>query len=131
MCNKEESQKILNSKEENMKTLAENIRKLGPEIVVLTDGPNGAYMLNNKDFWFIEKFPDEQPPYERTGAGDAFSSTFVSALALGKTPEEALRCGPVNSMSVVQYIGAQEGLLSRTKLEEYLEKSPNYRPRKI
>ncbi len=131
LCNKEESQRILNSKEEDMKILAENIRELGPEIVVLTDGPNGAYMLNNKNLWFIEKFPDEHPPYERTGAGDAFSSTFVSALALGKTPEEAFRCGPVNSMSVVQYIGAQEGLLSRAKLEEYLEKSPGYQPKKI
>ncbi|HEY4527710.1 MAG TPA: hypothetical protein VJL09_01565 [Candidatus Paceibacterota bacterium] len=45
---------------------------------------------------------------------------------------EALRWAPVNSMSVVQYVGAREGLLTREKLEEYLAKAPpDYKPRKI
>lgn len=131
LCNKEEAQRILVSKEEDIKKLAKSIQELGPEIILLTDGPKGATMLNDNEFWFIEQFPDEKAPYERTGAGDAFSSTFVAALALGKTPEEALRYGPVNSMNVVQYIGAQEGLLTLAKLEEYLEKSPDYQPKKI
>jgi hypothetical protein len=35
-------------------------------------------------------------------------------------------------MSVVQYIGAQEGLLTQEQLEEYLKKAPeNYVPKKI
>ena len=89
-------------------------------------------MNDGKNTYFMPTYPDEKPPYERTGAGDAFSSTFVSALALGKTPLEALLWGPVNSMSVVQYIGAQEGLLSREKLEKYLKTAPeNYRPQKL
>ena len=29
-------------------------------------------------------------PFDRTGAGDAFASTIVSALALGKSMDEAL-----------------------------------------
>ena len=37
--------------------------------------------------------------------------------------------GPVNSMSVVQQIGARAGLLTRERLEEYLAKAPeDYRP---
>ncbi|MEK7614432.1 MAG: carbohydrate kinase family protein [Patescibacteria group bacterium] len=131
ISNKEEAQKILETKESNISNLLNNMRKLGPEIVIITDGPSGAYMLNEGVAWFIPPYPDEKPPYERTGAGDAFSSTFVSALALGKTPEEALPWGPVNSMSVVQYVGAQEGLLSREKIEDYLAKSPDYQPKKI
>jgi bifunctional ADP-heptose synthase (sugar kinase/adenylyltransferase) len=55
---------------------------------------------------------------------DAFSSTVVAALALGKTFEEAMMWGPINAMSVVQKIGAQEGLLSRTEMEQYLENAP-------
>ena len=67
-----------------------------------------------------------------TGAGDSFASTFTSALALGKSIPEALMWGPVNSMSVVQYIGAQEGLLSRSQLEKFLREAPdNYKPRQI
>jgi sugar/nucleoside kinase (ribokinase family) len=53
-------------------------------------------------------------------------------LALGKTLPEALMWGPINSMSVVQHVGAQEGLLTREKLEEYLADAPaDYRPQKI
>ena len=66
----------------------------------------------------------KKEPLDRTGAGDAFSSTFTSALANGKSLEDALLWGPINSMSVVQYVGAQKGLLSREKLEEYLKNAP-------
>jgi sugar/nucleoside kinase (ribokinase family) len=101
-------------------------------MVVLSDGPNGAYLYMNDGLWKMPLYPDIAPPLERTGAGDAFSSTFVSALALGKTPLEAFAWGPINSMSVVQEIGAQKGLLSRDKLEEYLAKAPaDYKAKKI
>ena len=46
------------------------------------------------------------------------------ALASGKSIPEALSWGPINSMSVVQYIGAQKGLLSREKLEKHLTQAP-------
>ncbi len=105
--------------------LSEGIHDLGPKIVVLSDGPNGAYLYWNDELWHLPIYPDIAPPHERTGAGDAFSATFTAALALGKTPLEAFTWGPVNSMSVVQHIGAQEGLLSREKLEEYLINAPD------
>ena len=43
---------------------------------------------------------------------------------MGKDLKEALLWGPINSMSVVQYVGAQEGLLTREKIEEYLQNAP-------
>jgi hypothetical protein len=37
--------------------------------------------------------------------------------------------GPVNSMSVVQFVGAQKGLLSQEKIQEYIKKAPgDYQP---
>ena len=77
-------------------------------------------------------YPDPAPPVDRTGAGDSFSSTFTAAIALGKTPAEALSWGPINSMSVVQYIGAQAGLLTMEQLQKYLREAPDfYKPEKI
>jgi sugar/nucleoside kinase (ribokinase family) len=74
-------------------------------------------------------YPDPKPPYERTGAGDAFASTFVAALIKGNTIEGALQLAPINSMSVVQYVGAQAGLLSETELNQLLQKAPEwYKP---
>jgi hypothetical protein len=45
-------------------------------------------------------------------------------MVLGMPFVEALRYGPVNSMNVVQYMGAQAGLLSKEKIEEYLKNAP-------
>lgn len=77
-------------------------------------------------------YPDPKPPRQRTGAGDAFASTFTSALALGKTPLEALQWAPVNSMWVVQFVGAQIGLLTQDGIQSWLQKAPaDYKPRAI
>ena len=132
ICNLQEAQKILNTKEDNAVALAKMIAGLGPKIVVITDGRKGAHTYDGENVWFMPLYPDLKLPYERTGAGDAFSSTFVAGLAMGKSIEEALMMAPVNSMSVVQKIGAQAGLLTMTQLEEYLKKAPvSYKPSKI
>lgn len=136
-CNFEEAKRILkplrdDAQNAEIKDLLKMIMELGPKIVVITDGPNGAYVYDGKDMWHAPMYPDQGEVIDRTGAGDSFSSTFTSALALGKNPDEALRWAPINSMSVVQYLGAQEGLLSREKLEEYLKKAPEkYKTKKI
>jgi sugar/nucleoside kinase (ribokinase family) len=69
-------------------------------------------------------YPDPKPPLERTGAGDSFSSTTVAAIALGQDLSAALQWGSINSMSVVQEVGAQKGLLTRSQIEAYLQKAP-------
>lgn len=131
-CNKEEAQRITESSEEDIKKLMQMLHAKGPKIVSVSDGPKGAYASDGTNMWSMQTYPDPKPPYERTGAGDAFSGTFTAALALGKSVPEALRWGPVNSMSVVQQIGARAGLLTRSQLEEYLAKAPeDYKPKPI
>ncbi len=132
-CNKEEAQQILNSTTNDIPTLIREFKTLGPKMPVITDGPNGAYVVDEDDqAWHMPMYPDPAPPVDRTGAGDSFSSTFTAAIALGMTPAEALSWGPVNSMSVVQHIGAQAGLLTREQLLKYLEQAPeDYKPKKV
>jgi len=131
-CNLEEAEKILEIENRDVLTLSKGIKALGPKIVVISDGPNGAYLYYNDELWHNPIYPDIAPPIDRTGAGDAFSSTITCAIALGKTPLEAFSWGPINSMSVVQQIGAQAGLLTREKLEEYLKNAPeDYKPKKV
>lgn len=137
-CNKEESQRILETNEGDIKKLLKAMAELGPKIVVITDGPKGAYSYDSStllttggpEMLFMPPYPDPKPPLERTGAGDAFSSTFTIALALGKSVREALMWAPINPMSVVQQIGARAGLLTRPQLEEFLKNAPaNYEPK--
>lgn len=131
-CNKEEAQRILGNTEQDIKKLLTGMHGLGPKIVVITDGPDGAYVSDGKEVWHGPMYPDPAPPVDRTGAGDSFASTFTSALVLEKGIDEALMWAPVNSMSVVQDVGAQRGLLKREKLEDYLRNAPaDYKPTKI
>ncbi len=132
-CNLEEAQIILkvdthSTEGKHIPTLLKKLRDLGPKLPVITDGPHGAYTFVTVDG--VEKvvhvpiFPDIAPPQERTGAGDAFASTFSAAIALGKNPIEALQWGSINSMNVCQKVGAQAGLLSRSAVELYLKNPP-------
>lgn len=137
VCNVEEAGIILGEKigtkdVPEVKGLLSKMAALGPRTVLITDGPKGAYAFDSSSFWFMPPYPDPKSAYERTGAGDAFASTFVSALILGKSVTEALEWAPINSMSVVQQVGAQKGLLSRAKLEADLLNAPSdYEPKQI
>ncbi len=131
-CNVEEARQILKTDKTDVPELLEGIRNLGPNIAVITDGPKGAYASGPDGTWFMPIYPDPKPPVDRTGAGDSFSSTFTCALALGRSIPEALSWGPINSMSVVQYVGAQEGLLTQEALTEHLNQAPtDYKPQQI
>lgn len=125
-CNKEEAARILDKKSTDVRTLTEGIATRGPKIVCITDGPKGAYAYDAEtgELWKVPMYPDPKPPIDRTGAGDAFASTFTAMLAKGKTIEEALLYAPINSMSVAQGVGAQKGLLTQEQLDDYLTKAP-------
>ncbi|MFT7557585.1 MAG: ribokinase [Planctomycetota bacterium] len=138
-CNVEEAEKILGpvigidpitdkrettTRKQFTLFLMQEMSKLGPDTVCITDGPDGAYAYDGAHAWYMPTYPDPAPPVDRTGAGDSFSSTFTSALALGNDIPTALSWGPINSMSVVQHVGAQEGLLTKEQLLEYLADAP-------
>ncbi len=124
VCNVEEAQRILNEATRDVSVLMKKMHELGPKIVCITDGPDGAFTSDGTKAYFMPIYPDPKPPVERTGAGDAFASTFATALAMGESVETALTWAPINSMNVVQYVGAQKGLLTKTELLEWLAKAP-------
>lgn len=132
VLNKEEATLVGGGDINNIHDQFDKLHALGPEVVCITDGPNGAFASSPEGRFFIPIYPDIAPPYERTGAGDAYASTFTAAIMRGKSLQEAMMWGPINSMNVVQYPGAQEGLLSEQQLLAYLEKAPGwYKPQPI
>jgi sugar/nucleoside kinase (ribokinase family) len=130
ILNREEAVKVGGGKHEDVHNLLDHLHELGPKVVVITDGPDGAYGSDGMQRLKMPLYPDVAPPVDRTGAGDAFASTFVAAAAKGLSLEDALRWAPINSMSVVQKVGAQAGLLSEKDLLTYLHNAPdNYKPK--
>ena len=126
LMNREEAMDVTGLPYDSIKNLANGLHELGPEIVVITDGPHGSYVSAEGKLLTIPNYPDPQPPLERTGAGDAFASTFVAAIAGGEPVETALSWAPINSMSVVQQVGAQAGLLSKDVLLQHLANAPEW-----
>lgn len=132
ILNREEAVHVTGGSYDNINDLIDRFHGLGPKIVVITDGPAGAYASDGSERFKMPPYPDPKQPYERTGAGDAFASTFVASLIKGNTIEGALQWAPINSMNVVQNVGAQKGLLGETQIEEYLKNAPEwYKPEKF
>ncbi len=126
--NKEEAQEILNTDSHDEKELLDGLQKINSKTVIMTDGSKGCFLKYDGVYFFMPAYPDIAAPFERTGAGDAFFSTFIAYLAKGFDEKHAITRAPINSMSVVQQIGAQRGLLTDEKINEYLEKAPeNYK----
>lgn len=129
ILNREEAVIVGGGNHANVHDLINKLHALGPKIVVVTDGPDGAYVSDGMTYLKMPIYPDIAEPVDRTGAGDAFASTFIAALIKGNTIEGALQWAPINSMSVCQKVGAQAGLLREHELEAYLRKAPKtYKP---
>jgi sugar/nucleoside kinase (ribokinase family) len=100
----------------SIKKFFQEVLKMGPQIVVVTNGCNGVYVATHKEIMF---YPSIKTKIINTvGAGDAFGSCFVASLMLGYSPEEALKNGIVNSASVLEHIGAKPGLLTHDQLKQ-------------
>ena len=78
-------------------------------ITIITDGRQGVHVYNGEEVF--TGIPRRNKAVETTGAGDAFASTFLGALIKKKDIEFAIRAGMANAGSVVEHIGAKEGLL--------------------
>lgn len=130
-CNREEARKLLGLNEDGPESVRQ-FHHLGAKNAIVTNGASGAYICDNEGVVFMPTYPNSEPPIERTGAGDAYVSTFVAALILGKSPREAALWAPINARSVIQFVGAHQGLLTRPALEALLAQAPSdYHPQKI
>lgn len=116
ISNKEEAERILNQENNDIKSILKSIHDLGPKIVIITDRENGAYSYDGNEFLHIDTLADKI--IESTGAGDAFSAGFVSALLKRKGIKDALVWGSINAKSVVLDVGPQRGLLNEIKILE-------------
>lgn len=108
--NLEEAQLLANSKSTDVKKLCNRIHR--PDLtLIITNGPRGAWAHRDGDTWFVR--PTGTKGISRTGAGDAFGSGLVAAIAKGYNLDRALQVGVANAESVIQSYGAKIGILKK------------------
>jgi len=117
--NKDEAERLLNTTNSPVSTLLKNLQFLGPKSVVITDGINGSYAIDEKGT-ISSLGITESEVVERTGAGDAFTTGFIAAYIEEKSFDEAMQWGTLNAASVVGKIGSQPGLLTKDELIKQL-----------
>jgi sugar/nucleoside kinase (ribokinase family) len=132
--NRDEAQKIIGqpptAKPQPPKDLLLALKQMGPEIVSITDGGNGAYAIDGSNTCYSIS-PSPSDGTERTGAGDAYMAAFFAAILEGKDVSEAMRWGTLNSGGVMQHVGAQTGLLTKKQLDKELQENNNLKAESI
>ena len=87
------------------------LKKLGPEIAIITDGKNPVHCIDNKSNHY-KVYPLDVKVVEATGAGDSFASSFLAGIIKTGDIEFSLKLGIVNARSVLKYKGAKSKLLT-------------------
>jgi ribokinase len=110
VLNRSEARLLLGTKSDHIDFLLASLHKLGPKIVIITDGPRGVHAYKGEYVYFIK--PDKIKVISTTGAGDAFASGFLAGYIHHKDIAVALEFGLANAQSVIRYYGAKNRLLN-------------------
>lgn len=106
-ANKEEMQLLVHG--DTLEELARHVLNYVP-VAIVSDGPNGVVATDGKTIVRAGIYEDVKV-IDRTGAGDAFGSGFLSYWAKGKSLKDSVLFASANSTSVVTMIGAKAGIL--------------------
>ena len=120
ILNKKEAQVLLDTQENSLKKLLNELSNLGPNTIIITQGGKRFAALNFNQYYFIT--PPKLEPLCTAGAGDAFASGLLAAIIKGESFKNALELGQLNALSVIQKIGTKEGLLNYKKIEKIKKK---------
>ncbi|KKR10338.1 MAG: PfkB family kinase, nonfunctional [Parcubacteria group bacterium GW2011_GWA2_39_18] len=115
--NQEEASDLTRINYKNEKEIFDELDRLVGGVVVMTKGPRGAVVSDGKNRFSVGIFK-EKKLIDRTGAGDAFASAFVSGFIKTDGIEQSIKWGSANSTSVVEHIGAKEGILKEKDYQD-------------
>lgn len=107
--NREEAMQIVEGSE--LEELTRKLKNYVP-VVIVSDGPNGVMASNGQTIVRAGMYEDV-PVIDRTGAGDAFGSGFLSQWSQGRSLKDSIVFASANSTSVVGKIGAKAGILHK------------------
>jgi len=94
------------------------IRSHGVSNILITDGPEGAYLGTREGLFHCSAIKVEVKG--TVGAGDAYNSTLAVFLASGRSVDDSMKAAAMNAASVISDIDTQTGLLDTQSLEREL-----------
>ncbi|MBU1289800.1 carbohydrate kinase family protein [Patescibacteria group bacterium] len=117
IVNQEEASLLTQVDFKNEEEIFKKLDKLVKGIAVMTKGPEGVVVSDGKKI-YSAGIP-KSGLVDRTGAGDAFSAAFVAGWIEKEDISYAIQLATANATSVVQKMGATNGLLKRGEWGEW------------
>ncbi|MEH6497697.1 MAG: carbohydrate kinase family protein [Sneathiella sp.] len=103
----------------SLEVFVAEVCKLGPKIVLITNGAEGAY-AGTKDG--IEFYPAGKAEVGNTaGAGDSFATTFSAYASVGSDIVTCLKAASANALSVIAAPDTHSGLLTGNDVKEAIK----------
>lgn len=104
----------------SLKHLLEQVKSLGPKIVVITLGNEGSVCFDGNSFYKAGIIKTKR--VDSTGAGDCFFATFIATYRKTGDIQMALRYATINASYVVTGYGGQKPLLSWSQIVDKSKK---------
>jgi len=104
LINESESFQLTN--ENNIKSAAESLLKMGPEIVVIKKGSKGAELFSLKEHIEVGAYPVKNV-VDPTGAGDVFAGAFTASIAGKESNEIALLQASASASISIESFGVE------------------------
>ena len=104
LINESESFQLTN--ENNIKSAAEILLKMGPEIVVIKKGSKGAELFSLKEHIEVGAYPVKNV-VDPTGAGDVFAGAFTASIAGKESNEIALLQASASASISIESFGVE------------------------
>lgn len=125
IVNKDEARELV-GKRVSARQCIRALHNTGVKTVVVTDSIHGSHASDGEQVLFMPAYPIK--PVAKTGAGDAYTSGFLTAYMTGKTLGTAMQWGTANAGGVIQAFGAQRGLLNRNQIGKIAKKYRKTKP---
>ncbi len=110
ILNQEEASILTKIEYKDEKEIIEKLKEIHKGITVMTRGDRGVVVIDCNNTVY-NKTPKVIKAIDKTGAGDAFGSAFVSGLIKYNNIEKAIDLGLRNSISCIKKQGSTNGLL--------------------
>ncbi len=125
ILNKEEASKLTDIDFKKDKEIFKKLDQYAKRLVVMTKGSEGVVVSDGSAI-YRAGIIKERVSVDHTGAGDAFGSGFITSLKdvedISKISKEvmvkAIKRGSANATSVIEKVGAKEGIIKEEDLED-------------
>ena len=113
LLNDEEAMEL--TKKTDLKEIASDLLKMGPEIVIIKKGANGSLLMSDKDILEVPVY-DQIDLFDPTGAGDSFAGGLVGYFS--KYGEDNLKEALIHATVTASYTVSAFGVDGLTSSSE-------------